>query len=338
MNKILYGAFAVSLMGMALVGCSSDSSSSSDDSQLGFQDTGSGVDNGKLEEGSFEFEIDSVALNAVGLWRKFADQGVPAYFDSVVNFNGGESPIDTAIRFDGKCHSPALSMDDGTIFLDEMESLYKEGHLVKGVCGKALSLKSGQVAPLGMNLLDSMKVGTVEFWFRPGKDFYDESARTLLGNDESRVHFFVKDGNLIFQKNHADQHFYVQGNAKLKDDWNKIAGQWGDGYMSLWLNDKLVARMTHSMGYAPSLRDIPFGNLLVIGFKTGCCMEPTGQRSSMTTSGDFDQVRVSKVLRYQYEGIEPESSSSEEDVPDSEPQSSNSADIEPDFDEIEFVD
>ncbi len=234
---------------------------------------------------------------SVGLWRSWNKMGVSDYFDSLQN-EIGSSPINTYSVDDLKCRFPALAMDGLTERFDELENIFQEGFLVKGVCGKALNLKDGQVAPLGIELKDSIPQGTVEFWFRPGNDFYDKSARTLLGNDESRLHFFMKDGMLIFQKNHADRHFFVEGNVKLNSGWNKIAGQWGDGYMSLWLNDSLVARKAHTMGYAPSLRDKPFGNLLVIGYKSHCCMEATGQYESMTTSGAYDQVRISRKLRY----------------------------------------
>lgn len=232
------------------------------------------------------------------LWRSFAKEGVSEYL-SDFNENHQDAPFNVFRRDTiSSCGANALKMDDGTIYMDELESLFMEGSLVEGVCGKALSLKSGEVAPLGVNLLDSMKTGTVEFWFRPGEDFYDQFARTLLGNDEARMHFFMQDGELVFQKNHADQHFFVKGAVELKNDWNLIGGQWGDGFLSLWVNGELVARVEHDLGYAPSLRGVEFGNLVVIGYKSGCCMEGPGQYSGMTTSGDFDQFRISKVLRY----------------------------------------
>lgn len=232
------------------------------------------------------------------LWRSFAKEGVSGYL-SDFNENHQDAPFNVFRRDTiSSCGANALKMDDGTIYMDELESLFMEGSLVEGVCGKALSLKSGEVAPLGVNLLDSMKTGTVEFWFRPGEDFYDQFARTLLGNDEARMHFFMQDGELVFQKNHADQHFFVKGSVELKNDWNLIGGQWGDGFLSLWVNGELVARVEHDLGYAPSLRGVEFGNLVVIGYKSGCCMEGPGQYGGMTTSGDFDQFRISKVLRY----------------------------------------
>ena len=196
-------------------------------------------------------------------------------------------------------------MDDQTLYLDELESDYESGTLVDGVCGKAISLKDGENIQTGINLIDDMAAGTIEFWFRPGEDFDVMTARTLLGNDGARAHFFVKNGELIFQKNHTNIHNYVKGAVKLKDDWNLIAGQWGDGYMSLWVNGDMIASMKHEDGYQPSDR-YAYENLIVIGYKSWCCMEGPGQRSSMTTSGAFDQLRISTVPRYEVKVAEPQ--------------------------------
>lgn len=253
------------------------------------------------EENSPNLATDVFApqeMRTAALWRSFDNEGVSEYL-STFNDSHQDNPfMDSRKDENLACGANALKMDDGTLYMDEMESLFQEGELVDGVCGKALSLQSGEVAPLGVNLIDSMKTGTVEFWFRPGEDFYDQSARTLLGNDEARMHFFVKNGELYFQKNHADQHFFVKGAVELKKDWNLIGGQWGDGFLSLWVNGELVARVEHNLGYVPSLRGVPFGNLVVVGYKSGCCMEGPGQFNGMTTSGDFDQFRISKALRY----------------------------------------
>ena len=276
MKKLIMGLVGSAL---AIAGCST----SSDDE----------ITSNLSSENPVQMETRTAAL-----WRALDNEGVSGYF---CNFN--ETHKDNPFKDSRKDKNPtcgpnALKMDDGTLYMDELESLFMEGELVDGVCGMALSLQSGEVAPLGVNLLDSMKTGTVEFWFRPGEDFYDQSARTLLGNDEARMHFFMKDGELVFQKNHADQHFFVKGAVELKNDWNLIGGQWGDGFLSLWVNGELVARVEHDLGYAPSLRGVEFGNLVVIGYKSGCCMEGPGQYSGMTTSGSFDQFRISKVLRY----------------------------------------
>ena len=239
---------------------------------------------------------DSNAILKFALWSSLDSMGIPGYFKAASE--KGIYVYDPYTRDNLRCPAPALAMDDNTLFFDELETIYQEGELVDGVCGKAVSLADGQVAPLGVNLIDSMKVGTVEFWFHPGKEFYDKPARTLLGNDGARIHFFYKDGELIFQKNHHNQHFFVKNMIALDSGWNLIAGQWGDGYMSLWLNGKLVAKKEHDLGYAPAMRGIPFENLFVIGYKSKCCMEGVDQYQGMTTAGAFDQFRISNVTRY----------------------------------------
>lgn len=233
------------------------------------------------------------------MWARIDERGsIASYFDSLSKEDNAPI-IGVTTRSNVRCVAPALRMDENTRYLDELESLFDEGEQVDGVCGKALKLNDGQVAPLGVNLIDSMSVGTVEFWFRPNADFFDKKARTLLGNDGARIHFFYKAGELFFQKNHHNQHFFVNGKASFKtDDWNLVAGQWGDGYMSLWLNGELVGYWKHDKGYAPAQRAIPFENLVVIGYKSSCCMEGPGQKEAMTTSGSFDQFRISNITRY----------------------------------------
>lgn len=261
--------------------------------------------------------------DATGMWARIDELGIAGYFDSLSQNEG--PTLNVSSRANGRCPSPALAMDENTRYLDELESLFDEGEQVEGVCGLGLKLQNGQVAPLGVNLIDSMKVGTVEFWFRPNEDFYD-APRTLIGNDGARIHFFYKNGELYFQKNHHNLHYYVNGKAKLRnDDWNLIAGQWGDGYMSVWLNGKMVARVEHDKGYAPAMRGIPFENLVVIGYKSSCCMEGPGQYSAMTTSGSFDQFRISNIPRYKMDdaaGVESNPSSLDTTAVDTLPKDS----------------
>lgn len=225
------------------------------------------------------------------LWNIFNTQGIASFFDT--------SDLPKVSKRQGSCEAPALAEDDKTLFMDELETVYLEGKLVDGVCGKALLLKDGQVAPLGIDLSDSIEAGTVEFWFRPGEDFKNKSERTLLGNDNSRIHFLFVNGQLVFQKNHDNKHIFVQDSVDFKDGWNLIAGQWGDGYISLWLNGKEVARREQSLGYAPGRSRGKLDNLIVIGYKSGCCMEGVGVNSALTTSGAYDQVRISNVPRYE---------------------------------------
>lgn len=240
------------------------------------------------------------------LWACLRDEGVANYFEK----NGILDTDVESSKANSKCDN-GLRMDSNTIYMDEMEEIYREGKLVEGVCGNAVSLESGEVAPLSINLLDAIPAGTVEFWFKPGSDFFEEKARTLLGNDESRIHFFVKNKQIVFQKNHADIHYYVMGDVKFNDGWNKIAGQWGDGFISVWVNDTLIAKKAHAEGYQPSIRPVKYGNLLVAGYKSSCCMEGPGQYSAMTTSGAFDQVRISNIPRYKNEDLAVSSSSAD---------------------------
>ena len=257
-------------------------------------------DEGSTSEPSANNDVAGDTLKP--LWQSLSEEGVVEFF-SAEAAKGRFAFKASSLGSNDKCSGKSLKMDDNTRYLDELESIYQEGELVDGVCGKALLLKDGEVAPLGVNLIDSMKAGTVEFWFRPGADFYDKSARTLLGNDGARVHFFYKKGELIFQKNHADIHYFVRGKVTLDEGWNHIAGQWGDGFMSLWVNDEMVARMEHTHGYVPAMRDKPFENLLVIGYKSYCCMEGPGQHEPMSTSGAFDQFRISNIPRYKMENL-----------------------------------
>ena len=261
------------------------------------------------EQGGVYLKNDSKQM-----WARINESGsIATYFDSLSQ--KGKAPVvNSSTHFNNQCAAPALKMDENTRYLDEQESLFDEGELIDGVCGKALKLNDGQVAPLGVNLIDSMAVGTIEFWFRPNDDFYDKNARTLIGNDGARIHFFYKDGKLYFQKNHHNQHFFVNGEVALKNDWNLIAGQWGDGYMSLWVNGEIVARWQHSKGYVPAQRGVPFENLVVIGYKSRCCMEGPGQYEAMTTSGSFDQFRISNITRY---AVKKETDSLVTDVKDS---------------------
>lgn len=259
-----------------------------------------GCSESDLGSGASDFKGGTAVIknDSKQMWAKINESGsIATYFDSLSQ--KGKAPVvNSSSHYNNQCAAPALQMDENTRYLDELESLFDEGELVEGVCGKALKLDDGQVAPLGVNLIDSMSVGTVEFWFRPNEDFYDKKARTLIGNDGARIHFFYKNGEIYFQKNHHNQHFYVKGAVELKDDWNLIAGQWGDGYMSVWVNGELVDRWEHTKGYVPAQRGIPFENLVVIGYKSSCCMEGPGQYEAMTTSGSFDQFRISNIARY----------------------------------------
>ena len=60
--------------------------------------------------------------------------------------------------------------------------------------------------------------------------------RTLLGTDGARLHFFYSEGKLYFQKNLSDEHHFVSASITLPDEWTLISGQWGDGYISIYIS------------------------------------------------------------------------------------------------------
>lgn len=241
--------------------------------------------------GEQESVVAYVKNDGLSLWKHMDNDGTKFFEDH------GILPQDLSTPKNVTCKD-GLRLDANTIFFDELEGLYMEGSLEKGVCGKALNLKSGEVAPLSINMIFPLEKGTVEFWFKPNKDFYDKPARTLLGNDEARIHFFVQDNKIVFQKNHADKHFFVKGDVTLSEDWNHIAGQWDGEAMTIWVNGKMVGKKSHPYGYEASMRSNPFGNLLVMGYKSSCCMEGPGQYRALTTSGAYDQIRISNIPRY----------------------------------------
>ena len=54
----------------------------------------------------------------------------------------------------------------------------------------------------------------------------------------------------------------------------------------------------HELGYEASSRSKQYANLLIIGYKSKCCMEGPGLSQALTTSGAYDQLRISNVPRY----------------------------------------
>jgi len=234
----------------------------------------------------------SNSRQASGLWKRLDEEGLRSL--PFVRIMTTDDPAVT----DSVCEN-GLKKDSNTLYFDEMEIIYREGTLTKGVCGNAVNLASGEVAPLSYNMASNLKKGTVEFWFKPNANFYKDTARTLLGNNQARVHFFVKDSSIIFQKNIENVHQYIQAKMMLNDDWNHIAGQWDGKTVSLWVNDEKVAQEDYAFGYEYSTdNDQPYENLLVIGYKSKCCMEAPGQIDALTTSGSYDQIRVSNITRY----------------------------------------
>ena len=54
----------------------------------------------------------------------------------------------------------------------------------------------------------------------------------------------------------------------------------------------------HELGYEASSRSKQYANLLIIGYKSKCCMEGPGLSQALTTSGAYDQLRISNAARY----------------------------------------
>lgn len=188
-----------------------------------------------------------------------------------------------------------LAQDANTLRLVEFDAT-DSTEAVEGVQGKGLLLKPGQHLQLDTFLVDTIPAGVLEFWFRPSSDFYD-APRTLLGTDGARLHFFYKDGALYFQKNLSNDHHFVSASITLPDEWSLISGQWGDGYISIYINGQLAARKADTTGYQPSPRGSQENNLQ-IGYKSSCCMEGPGLKQELFTSGAFDQLRLSNRIRY----------------------------------------
>lgn len=194
------------------------------------------------------------------------------------------------------CDEYGLVSDSSTLFFEDFEDFTTQGTLVSGVCGNAISLVPGEKDTLNYALDTFLSEGTIEFWFRPGEAFY-EDTRTLLSNDESRVHFVYSDSVLYFQKNITDTHIFVSDTLVLNAGWNHIAGQWGNGFVSLFVNGDLVAQKAVSNNEA-SYQPASTKNTILIGTKSSCCMEGIQVYKSLSTSGDFDQIRISNIDRY----------------------------------------
>ena len=68
------------------------------------------------------------------------------------------------------------------------------------------TLKDGEAAPLGINMIESMDAGTVEFWFRPGSDFAQKSATARYYRYEliNRRYKQAFDGDILRVKYELD--------------------------------------------------------------------------------------------------------------------------------------
>lgn len=195
--------------------------------------------------------------------------------------------------------STGFAADANTLYLEDFETAPAEGSLVKGICGNALSLEPGESEELNISLTDSLDAGTVQFWFRPGDEFFSDTTRVLLGTDQARLLFYYANGSLYFQKNITDYYVYVSAAVAFKNGWNLVAAQWGNDHISLYLNDILLnTKNTPAYGYQPYSSDSSL-NPILVGKKTYCCINIPGVANAMSTAGDFDQLRISNIQRYE---------------------------------------
>lgn len=195
--------------------------------------------------------------------------------------------------------SAGFVADANTLYLEDFETTPAEGSLVKGICGNALSLEPGESEKLNISLTDSLDAGTVQFWFRPGDEFSSDTTRVLLGTDQARLLFYYANGSLYFQKNITDHYVYVSAAVAFENGWNLVAAQWGNDHVDLYLNDILLnTKNTTAYGYQPYSSD-PSVDPILVGEKTYCCISTPGVADAMSTSGDFDQLRISNIQRYE---------------------------------------
>lgn len=150
-------------------------------------------------------------------------------------------------------------------------------------------------ANFGNLIPDGAKEGAVEIHFRPSPAFSSVPARTIFGNDGSRVHIGWVDGQLFFQKGHDNIHRFVTSDTGLLKDqkWHKIVATWGPQGMTLSLDDTLVGWSNDVSAYHQGPPQAPYGNDLKIGTKTWCCMEPMRITRDITPSGSYRFLKIS---------------------------------------------
>lgn len=152
----------------------------------------------------------------------------------------------------------------------------------------------------GELIKDGSKEGSVTIRFRPDTNFAnarDTAVRTLFGNNGSRCHIGWVKGQLFFQKGHDNIHrFIASDTGMLKESrWYTIQATWGAQGMTLSLDGQLVAWSNDISPYhaAPP----SYGNDLMIGGKTACCMEPqqiSQYSPNLTTAGSYRLVKIGR--------------------------------------------
>lgn len=159
----------------------------------------------------------------------------------------------------------------------------------------SLEASSTSDANFGNLIPDGAKEGAVEIHFKPSATFTGVPARTIFGNDGSRVNIGWVAGQLFFQKNHDNIHRFVTSDTgMLKDqEWHKIVATWGPQGMTLSLDDQLVAWSNDVSAYHQGPPQAPYGNDLKIGTKTWCCMEPLKITKDLAPSGSYRFLKIS---------------------------------------------
>ena len=178
--------------------------------------------------------------------------------------------------------------------------------------GKALLLPGDGYVVLPWDMNQEINEGSLDFYFKPGIDFYDENIYALVGNDGARMNVVYWAGSLIFSKNLADTYISVAAEVSLnKDGWNHITAEWNaeTGLIAIFLDGKqLVSKVTEFAYYSPSDRGRG-DNVMMVGYKSECCLANLSRE--IFGNGAFDNIRV--VTNNIFEITEMSSSSNEEE-------------------------
>lgn len=158
---------------------------------------------------------------------------------------------------------------------------------------KALSLTSDSYVAMPWNLDDTIQVGSLDFYYKPGLGFETYGSYALVSNDGARMSVLYSDGTLYFYKNHTNIYVVISGEVNFeRDEWYRITAEWNAelGYIALFLDGKQIAfGAVENAYYSPSDRGSS-ENTLQIGYKSGCCMNLLA--GPLYAKGMFDNVQV----------------------------------------------
>ena len=158
---------------------------------------------------------------------------------------------------------------------------------------KALSLTSDSYVAMPWDLDDTIQVGSLDFYYKPGLGFETYGSYALVSNDGARMSVLYSDGTLYFYKNHTNIYVVISGEVNFeRDEWYRITAEWNAelGYIALFLDGKQIAfGAVEDAYYSPSNRGSS-ENTLQIGYKSGCCMNLLA--GPLYAKGMFDNVQV----------------------------------------------